>query len=95
MKKHWVISIFNLTAGDGKKKERLDDFSRIIKNLNLPKQASTGSPNGNSSGMLISYRCPRIDFSDLRLLEWFLEELITCIMIIVINCVFLFWILCE
>ncbi|XP_052790393.1 uncharacterized protein LOC128224553 [Mya arenaria] len=37
----------HFAPGDEKKKERLDDFIKISKHLNLPKQLSTGSPNGN------------------------------------------------
>lgn len=39
----------HFAPGDGKKRERLDDYTKIIKNLNLPKQGNTGSPNGSSS----------------------------------------------
>jgi len=38
------------TAGDEKKKERLEDYVKIIKNLNLPKQGNMGSPSSSSSG---------------------------------------------
>ncbi|KAL4219311.1 inositol polyphosphate 5-phosphatase [Mactra antiquata] len=47
----------HFAPGDGKKKERLDDFTRIIKNLNLPKQQNTGSPNSNSNDVTTRFDC--------------------------------------
>ncbi|XP_053380389.1 phosphatidylinositol polyphosphate 5-phosphatase type IV-like [Mercenaria mercenaria] len=39
----------HFAPGDGKKRERLEDFTKITKNLNLPKQGNVGSPNSSSS----------------------------------------------
>ncbi|XP_052223166.1 phosphatidylinositol polyphosphate 5-phosphatase type IV-like [Dreissena polymorpha] len=47
----------HFAPGDEKKKERLDDFMKITKQLNLPRQNVNGSPNSSSSDVTTRYDC--------------------------------------
>lgn len=47
----------HFAPGDGKKKDRLDDYSRIIKQLNLPKTGNTGSPSGSNHDVTTRFDC--------------------------------------
>lgn len=47
----------HFAPGDEKKKERIDDFNRIIKNLNLPKQGHISSPNGSATDVTTRFDC--------------------------------------